>query len=544
MSLHSSQVSKSLRMNTLEADVVVVGAGLAGVCAAIAAAEQGSSVVMLERFHGGGTTAISGGVVYAGGGTQQQKEAGYSGDTPENMLCYLKHEVGDVVDGDTLRRFCYGSVERLEWLESHGVEFSGSLSPFRTSYPTADHFLYFSGNEKAHPFATLAHPAPRGHRAVGRGSGGMNTTGQELWTPLLKSAISLGVDFRCACRAGGLVMGDNNTVSGLTYRSLDEKTQLFAIHRMLSRQAAFLHGISMKPLAHLLDWIVDVIFDWKAQEKAMKARTIILTAGGYIMNRKLVEELTPWAHRVAALGTAGDDASGIQLGQAVGGSVSHMDRLSIWRLLYPPESLLEGIVVSTDGQRVAAEDKYGASFSEVLAEHFDGRGFLILDDTQWTKVKNQIKQQTQMPWRAFIQYMVYWAHYKASTIEALAQRLKMDSGALMKTVGAYNSAILAAEPDPVGKLEYRSLIATAPFYAIDISFQPGGLMVSPSMGLGGLRVDGASGMVLNADGTTIPGLYAAGKNAVGVSSQSYISGLALADCVFSGIRAGEHASRR
>ncbi len=150
-------------------DVIVIGGGLAGICAAIAAAQHGASVVVLDRAHGGGTTAVSGGVVYAGGGTKQQIEAGHGDDTPENMFRYLREEVGDAVDAETLKKFCDGSVARMEWLESCGVRFSGALCPFRTSYPTSKYFLYYSGNEKAHPFAAVAKPAPRGHRAVGQG---------------------------------------------------------------------------------------------------------------------------------------------------------------------------------------------------------------------------------------------------------------------------------------------------------------------------------------------------------------------------------------
>ena len=60
--------------------------------------------------------------------------------------------------------------------------------------------------------------------------------------------------------------------------------------------------------------------------------------------------------------------------------------------------------------------------------------------------------------------------------------------------------------------------------------------------LGGLKVDEGTGQVLNADGAGVPGLYAAGRNAVGICSNSYVSGLSLADCVFSGRRAGKHAS--
>ncbi len=52
------------------ADVVVVGFGGAGACAAIEAVDQGASVIAIDRYEGGGATAISGGIVYMGGGTE------------------------------------------------------------------------------------------------------------------------------------------------------------------------------------------------------------------------------------------------------------------------------------------------------------------------------------------------------------------------------------------------------------------------------------------------------------------------------------------
>jgi 3-oxo-5alpha-steroid 4-dehydrogenase len=60
--------------------------------------------------------------------------------------------------------------------------------------------------------------------------------------------------------------------------------------------------------------------------------------------------------------------------------------------------------------------------------------------------------------------------------------------------------------------------------------------------LGGLVVDEDTGLVKRDDGSTITGLYAAGRTAVGICSNSYVSGLSLADCVFSGRRAGVHAA--
>jgi 3-oxo-5alpha-steroid 4-dehydrogenase len=57
-----------------------------------------------------------------------------------------------------------------------------------------------------------------------------------------------------------------------------------------------------------------------------------------------------------------------------------------------------------------------------------------------------------------------------------------------------------------------------------------------------LRVDEETGQVLTADDTPVSGLYAAGRTAVGICSNSYVSGLSLADGVFSGRRAGAHAA--
>ncbi|ORX15459.1 hypothetical protein AWC31_23015 [Mycolicibacterium wolinskyi] len=89
------------------------------------------------------------GAAGAGGGTVEQRAGGYD-DTPENMFAYLESEVGDAVTSDTLKRFCAQSPEMIEWLKAQGVEFRGSqVSTYKTSYPTDDFYLYYSGNEKA-----------------------------------------------------------------------------------------------------------------------------------------------------------------------------------------------------------------------------------------------------------------------------------------------------------------------------------------------------------------------------------------------------------
>jgi 3-oxo-5alpha-steroid 4-dehydrogenase len=195
----------------LHADVVVVGFGAAGACAALEAAAAGCSVLVLDRFTGGGATALSGGVVYAGGGMPQQRAAGVS-DSAEAMFGYLRTEVGDVVPAGTLREFCDGSVAMLAWLESHGVPFEGSLCPDKTSYPTNRHYLYYSGSELSARDA--APPAPRGHRTRGRG-----TSGGLLYARLAAAVRQAGVRVAVQARAVRLITADGR-VTGVECRSL------------------------------------------------------------------------------------------------------------------------------------------------------------------------------------------------------------------------------------------------------------------------------------------------------------------------------------
>ncbi|KAK8127343.1 hypothetical protein PG984_008451 [Apiospora sp. TS-2023a] len=547
--------------SAVQPDVIVVGGGLAGLCAALAAAEHGATVLVLDAAHGGGSTAISGGVLYAGGGTEQQREAGYGHDTPDNMFRYLREEIGlnntnhnqdtpPVVSEATLRRFCDESVARMEWLQRHGVVFSADLCPFRTSYPTDRYGLYFSGNERAHPYAQLAAPAPRGHRVVGGGQAtgsGMKMTGNVLWEALFDSAVRMGVRFEFASRVTELLLSDESgrgAVQGVRYRAMDPSTAEFVRHKGLTASGAGWHQISVGFLANWYDRRAEALWERHATERTMTAPAVILAAGGFGMNSDMMKVNVPGSSRVAPLGTAGDDGSGIRLGQSVGGAVSHMHRLSVWRLLYPPEALVEGIVVSPKGERIAGEDLYGASLSNAMVEKADGRGYLILDSTQWAKAKGQIWEQTQMPWRAFIYYLLYWAYQRASSLEALAQKLGVEPATMEATVGAYNDAITYNKPDPVGKLCYRTVIAKGPFYGIDVSLRPSGMLMAPALPMGGLRVEESTGLVLKQDGETIPGLYAAGRNAVGICSNNYVSGLALADCVFSGKRAGDCVKSR
>ncbi len=101
------------------------------------------------------------------------------------------------------------------------------------------------------------------------------------------------------------------------------------------------------------------------------------------------------------------------------------------------------------------------------------------------------------------------------------------------------------KPDRFGKSdELRTPIVRAPFYAVDCSAGASRAFPFFFITLGGLVVDERTGAVKRESGDAIDGLYAAGRAAVGLCSNSYVSGLSLADAVFSGRRAGAAAAAR
>ncbi|KAF5011953.1 hypothetical protein FDECE_1959 [Fusarium decemcellulare] len=496
--------------NRRDADIIVVGAGIAGVSASIAAAEKGASVVLVDSAHGGGATAQSGGVVYAGGGTDQQKAAGYGHDTPENMFCYLKEETNGAVDDETLRAFCDGSVSRLKWLESHGAKFDASLCPYKTSYPTDQYYLYFSGNEKSHPFNKVAKPVPRGHRTAHPGF-----SGGALWRPLFDSAMKLGVRFLPASKVERLLLDDQGSPRGIEFKHLDPSSKDFRRHRALTSWGKKLQ-LTLPEAADVLLNRADRIWSKESRPSSLEAPAVILSAGGFAFNPDMRQQHAPDFSKVAPLGTRGDDGSGIRLGQSAGGSIDKMDNMSAWRFLYPPTALLEGVVVSQSGRRFSAEDVYGATLSDRMIRHHGSKAFLVLDSTQWAKTKNQLGKQTQA--ELFLQrlHSLVWEHMKAPSIESLANKIGVNAATLQETINTYNEAIYDGKEDPMKKeAEYCTPILTSPFYCLDISPKLKGVQTVHGLTLGGLRVDGKSGLVLRKDGTQIRGLYAAGRNAVG-----------------------------
>jgi urocanate reductase len=119
-----AEAAKVKRHWDLAADVVVVGAGAAGLPASITAAEQGASVIVVEQNYDIGGHAIeSGGNIALGGGTSLQKKYGIA-DSPDRMFDDLVHwHDYRFSDREIVRAFCDESVATFDFLLAHGVQF-------------------------------------------------------------------------------------------------------------------------------------------------------------------------------------------------------------------------------------------------------------------------------------------------------------------------------------------------------------------------------------------------------------------------------------
>jgi len=467
-----------------ETEVVVVGFGAAGACAAIEAARGGARVTLVEATSGsGGTSALSGGEMYVGGngGTHVQRSAGFSDET-EDLFRYLMMAGGPDADEAKVRAYAEGSLAHFEWMMAQGLVYKNSFIPQRVVEPFTDDCLIWSGSEEAWPFCESAKPCPRGHTPQWMGLGG----GKYLMDVLAARVADLPVEVRYDTRVTALVADDGNRVHGVVLRQ-DGRDQ-------------FLRA----------------------------SRGVVLCAGGFIMNKELLRQHAPHMARAnMPIGTV-DDGSGILLGQSVGGQAIHMNEGFVTLPWYPPEQLIKGIFINERGQRFINEDCYHGRTAQHILQQAGTRFWLLLD--------NEIFAEPE-----FGQFAKITIGAAGESWEEIERELELPAGALVATVELYNRH--AAEGrDPLFRKGAKWLrpLLKPPFVALDcridhcayFSFTLGGLDTLPT------------GEVLSATREPVPGLYAAGRTACGLPrwGAGYSSGMSLADATFFGRAAGRRAA--
>ncbi len=467
-----------------EADVVVAGFGIAGVCAAITAAEAGAEVLVLERTSGwGGAAALAGGFVYLGGGTAVQRACGFD-DSRANMKAFLTAALGPGADAAKIDAYCHGSVEHFDWLVDHGVVFKPSFYDQPGWEPPSDDGLQYTGGENAAPFNTLATPAPRGHvPQMENKKTGVRGGGYMLMKPLAEKAEALGARTEYDVRIQSLVTDATGRVLGIVARQY-------------------------------------------GTEVAVRARRgVVLATGSFAYNDDMVAAYAPRILGRPAASVSEHDGVSIRMAQALGADLAHMDATEVM-IMCDPQLMARGILVNGRGQRFVQEDTYPGRIGQHVLLQNDNQAYLVLDEAAY---EQGIVAQTATPQ---LRRQPTWV---CETVEELEKETELPPGTLQSTVELYNrhaadghDPVLSKRPEwvrPIG----------SPIAAIDLRGQTGGFP------LGGLRTS-VDSEVLHVSGVPIPGLYAAGRCTAGLAAWGYASGISLGDSSFFGRRAGASAA--
>ena len=533
-----------------EADLVVAGLGGAGIAAANEALDQSLTVIGIDKTSGGGgATAKSGGVYYAGGGTPIQIAAGVE-DSPENMFNYLIQETGSIVKESTLKNFCDTSAENTQWLMDNGVQFDPSYYKIKTSYPGAGFFLYHSDNSLVPSYMEKSIPAPRGHRGFEEGPFRPIGVGGTIYYPLKKSALKKGLKIFPQTEARSLVITSEGRVVGIKVLMLPSG-KLAEKHKKLVKRGEMFQMLlpPSYPGSNLLQFIGS-FFIKKAQKieenfrevKYLRAKKgVCLSTGGFIFNRQMVKEYAPKYYAGMPLGTSNDQGCGIRLGQSVGGKTDHMNRVTAWRFLNPPLAFAQGIVVNKHGKRFCNEMVYGATLGDAMCEDNEGKAYLILSAKLFTESKIQANKALPFQ-RDMAKMLMYFNAKKKTDLVDIAKVYDLSAENLISEVNKYNEAANSGTPCEFGKAATDIKLLEGPFYIMDISIDSK-LAPLTTLTLGGLMVNEETGEVLDQNKNEIKGLYAAGRTAIGICSNIYVSGLSIADCIFSGRRVGQNLEK-
>ncbi|WP_034399151.1 FAD-binding protein, partial [Comamonas thiooxydans] len=426
--------------------------------------------------------------------------------------------------------------------DTPGATFASTMPAYKTSYPTDGMYLYYSGNEVVPAYGNpqlVKKPAPRGHRVVAKGQ-----SGATFFAALQKSTLAHGARTLTQARVQRLVREKNSgRVLGVEVMVLPEGDPRTERHKKLDELVAKWR-LYQAPRAQAGRREAAQIESEIGEKRYIRARKgVVLSTGGYIFNSELLERHAPAYKPGWLTGAAGCDGSGLRLGQSVGGIAQDLNNISAWRFITPPSVWPKGLVVNTKGERFCNEQVYGAKLGYEMMEKQGGQAWLIIDSklrrqAAWQCLFGGLWAFQSMPALA----LMYKVAIKGKSVADLAKKLRMDATVLQLQFDRANAAARGETEDPLGKSqdmchEFKG----GSLFAIDISISQK-MFPLAVLSLGGLKVNEDNGAVIDGAGYDIPGLYAAGRTAIGVASSRYVSGLSLADCVFSGRRAGKAAA--
>ena len=491
--------------STVDADVVVVGAGGAGMTAAITAAAEGKTVVILESqsMVGGNSVRATGGMNAGKTVYQDENEFGESAGVEktlktaaekyadnetitalaktvsEQWAAYQANPTGyfdsvelmeldtmiggkGINDPELVETLCANSADAIDWLDEHGI--------------TLHNVSSFGGAS-----------VKRIHRPV-NAEGKTVSVGSYMIPLLQENCEKAGVQILLNTTANEILTDANGAAVGVKATGASGETV------------------------------------------TVNAKAVVLASGGFGANLDMVVKYKPELKGFMTTNAPGIQGQGIEMAEAIGAATVDMDQIQIHPTVEANTAALitEGlrgdgaILINEEGQRFIDEVGTRDVVSAAEIAQTGSYSWLVVDQAMAdasSVIQGYIKKG----------YTVTGATY-----EELGKAMGVDAAAFAETMEKWNGYVEAKNDPDFGRTSFANPLNTAPYYAVKVT-------AGVHHTMGGLKIN-ANTEVLNEKGEVIPGLFAAGEVTGGVHGANRLGGNAVADFTVFGRIAGAAAS--
>ena len=488
-----------------DADVVVIGAGGAGMTAAMTAADAGQKVVILESqaMVGGNSARATGGMNAAKTVYQDENEfdqaagvektlataaekyadnetiTALAKTVSEQWAAYQANPTGyfdsvELMELDTMvggkginnpelvKTLCEGTADAIDWLDENGI--------------TLHNVSSFGGAS-----------VKRIHRPVNE-EGKVVSVGAYMIPLLQENCEKRGIDIVLNTTVDTILTDANGAAVGVSGTDKDGNTVV------------------------------------------VNAKSVILATGGFGANLDMVTQYKPELAGFMTTNAAGAQGQGIEMATAIGAGTVDMDQIQIHPTVEANTAALitEGlrgdgaILVNANGERFIDEVGTRDVVSAAEIAQPGSYSWLIVD-------------QAMADASSVIQGYIKKGYTKTgATYEELAKELDVDPAAFANTMETWNGYVEAKNDPDFGRTSFANPLNNGPYYAIKVT-------AGVHHTMGGVTINSAT-EVLKEDGTVIPGLFAAGEVTGGVHGANRLGGTAVADFVVFGRIAGGSAA--
>ena len=491
--------------STVDADVVIVGAGGAGMTAAITAAAEGKSVVIVESqpMVGGNSVRATGGMNAGKTVYQDENEFGESAGVEktlktaaekyadnetitalaktvsEQWAAYQANPTGyfdsvelmeldtmiggkGINDPELVETLCANSADAIDWLDEHGI--------------TLHNVSSFGGAS-----------VKRIHRPV-NAEGKTVSVGSYMIPLLEENCKKAGVQILLNTTANEILTDANGAAAGIKATGSTGETV------------------------------------------TVNAKAVVLTTGGFGANLDMVVEYKPELKGFMTTNAAGAQGQGIEMATAIGAGTVDMDQIQIHPTVEANTAALitEGlrgdgaVLINAEGKRFIDEVGTRDVVSAAEIAQTGSYSWLVVD-------------QAMVDASSVIQgYIKKGYTVTGETYEELGKAMGVDAAAFAETMDKWNGYVEAKNDPDFGRTSFANPLNTAPYYAVKVT-------AGVHHTMGGLKIN-ANTEVLNEKGEVIPGLFAAGEVTGGVHGANRLGGNAVADFTVFGRIAGAAAS--